>query len=93
MNFTKEEAEYIRHWLHEIKTPAGRQRHAKENFHLLQYDSPKYEMQDEAQRKYTNWMLHCHIEEEKIYQRIYGSHNEWHEATQVLNKFRLNANR
>jgi hypothetical protein len=93
MIFTKEEAEYIRHWLHEIKTPAGRRRQAKENFHLLQYDSPKYEMQDEAQRKYATWAIHCNEEEDKLYKQIYESHNEWHEAAQLLKKFRLNANR
>jgi hypothetical protein len=93
MNFTKEEAEYLRYWLRNIKTDAGRKYVAKEIYELYESDREKYEMQDRAQRKYCTWALHCQKEEEQLYEQIYESHNEWHEATQVLQKFRLNTNR
>ena len=93
MNFTKEEAEHIGYWLHNIQTDAGRKRLHKESYELSETDHAKYEMQDAAQLKYCFWSLHCQKEEEKLYEQIYGSHNEWHEAAQVLKKFRLNPNR
>ena len=93
MNFTKEEAEYLRHWLHNIKTDAGRKYLAKESWETNESDPEKYEMQAKAERKYATWAIHCNEEEDKLYKQIYESHNEWHEAAQLLKKFRLNPNR
>jgi hypothetical protein len=92
MNFTKEEAEYLRYWLRNIKTDVGRKRLAKESWEVNEADPEKYEMQAKAERKYATWALHCQKEEEQLYEQIYESHNEWHEANQILKKFRLNSN-
>jgi hypothetical protein len=93
MNFTKEEAEYLRHWLHNIKTDAGRKYLAKESMYAYESNREKFEMQEKAQQKYATWAIHCNEEEDKLYKQIYESHNEWHEAAQLLMKFQLNPNK